>query len=132
MSHKRLSSVVATAAFLAGAALLLPALRPSVLWTIEAHWAHFARVILPSLALFAVAALLASGRYRGVLWVLSFIGLLGEALFHPVCVPISELERPTFESVRALEERAAEGEPFYKLESRWYQCKSCISRSLFY
>lgn len=132
MSNRRWSLVIATTAFFAGVALLLLAARPSVHSTIEGHWTHFALVILPSLVLFAMAALQTSGRYRVVLLVLSCVGLLGAALLHPVCVPISEEERPAFESVRTLERRAAEGEPFCKLEGRCYQCKSYISRSLFF
>jgi hypothetical protein len=132
VSYQRRSSVVAAAAFLAGAGLLLLAVRPSVHSTIEAHWGHFTLTVLPSLALFGVAAVRASGGLRVALLVLSLIGVFGAGLLHPVCVPISEQERPTFESVRTLEQRAAEGEPFCRLEGRWYQCKSYISRSLFF
>jgi hypothetical protein len=54
------------------------------------------------------------------------------ALKHPVCVLIPEADRPTFETVIPLEERAARGEPFCRIGGEWYQCKSFISREFFF
>lgn len=125
-------SAVSVAAFLAGAASLLLAARPSAQSTLDAHWGHFALAMLPSLALFAIAAGMVTGAFRiGVLMTL-LIGLAITALLHPVCIPITEQQRPNFESVKTLQERAAGGEPFCKIDGRWYQCKSYLARMLFF
>jgi hypothetical protein len=54
------------------------------------------------------------------------------ALKHPVCVLIPEADRPSFETVIPLKERAAQGEPFCEIGGQWYQCKSFISREFFF
>jgi len=51
---------------------------------------------------------------------------------HPVCDLIPAESQKDFETVRSLEERAQQGEPFSRLEGRWYQCKSWLSRQFFF
>ena len=78
------------------------------------------------------ASTLVRRRYRLPLAVLSIVLLAGAAFAHPVCVLIPEAERPTFESVLPLAERAARGEPFCNLGGQWYHCKSFLSRAFFF
>jgi hypothetical protein len=59
------------------------------------------------------------------------LGLLLVYVMWPVCVPIPDSEVPNFETVRSLEERAAQGEPFEKKGAHWYQCKARLARAFF-
>ena len=78
------------------------------------------------------ASLLVDRRYRIAVSFASVLVLSLAALAHPVCVLIPEADRPAFETVIPLQERAARGEPFCRLEGEWYQCKSFIAREFFF
>ena len=123
---------VAGLALAVGAGLLFLAIRPSPDATLGGHWRHFALSALPSLVLFGVAVRTARTglRWGALAFALAAMGIA--SLIHPVCVPITSSELPAFESVRSLEERAAAGEPFCRLDGSWYQCKSYISRVWFF
>jgi hypothetical protein len=68
----------------------------------------------------------------GVAFGVAFVGVVYFALFFPVCEPIPRSELPVFESVSSLEERAASGEPFRKVNGRWNVCKSRLARAFFF
>jgi hypothetical protein len=76
--------------------------------------------------------MLVARRYRIAATFASVLILSGATLEHPVCVLIRETDRPAFETVIPLQERAARGAPFCKLGAEWYQCKSFISRAFFF
>lgn len=123
--------VVAVIAFTGGLVLLVLATRPSPRFTLEAHWRVFGMWALGSAALMVVA-LIASRRYRWLVVGLSIVALVLAALAHPICIPISKAEQPSFETVVPLAERARRGEPFCRFGTTWYQCKSLLSRALFF
>jgi hypothetical protein len=113
-------------------AILFVAVRPSPALNLDRHWRVFGEFAALAALLLVGASLLVPSRYRIVTAVASMLILSLAALEHPVCVPIPENERPAFETVITLQERAARGEPFCKLGDRWYQCKSVISRAFFF
>lgn len=53
-------------------------------------------------------------------------------LARPVCDEIPLSSQSNFETIQTLEERARHGEPFRRLDGRWYQCKSWLSRQFFF
>jgi len=56
-------------------------------------------------------------------------------LEHPVCVPLSEEDVATANRSLPLEQRTdrqLHGPIFQQRDQRWYQCKSWISRQLFF
>jgi hypothetical protein len=59
------------------------------------------------------------------------VGVFVLWLLSPVCVLIPDAELPAFETVRSLQERAAQGEPFENKQGHWYQCKSRLARAFF-
>ena len=116
----------------AAVVVLAAALRPSPLLSLSRHWQVFGLHACVSAALTTLAAYLVDRRFRPAA-VASFAVLTAlAALAHPVCVHIPESERPAFESVRSLPERAAQGESFCHLKGQWYLCKSYISTAFFF
>jgi hypothetical protein len=56
-------------------------------------------------------------------------------LAHPVCVPLSEADGESFNRWQPIEQRRdrqLHGPVFQRREGQWYQCKSWISRKLFF
>ena len=100
--------------------------------SLERHWTVFAIFGACALTLMVAGSYLVGRPFRWVAGVASVVLLGLAALAHPVCVLIPDSERPSFETVMPLAVRAARGEPFCKLEGRWYQCKSFIARELFF
>lgn len=122
----------AAISFVAAIAVLIIGLRPSPRFSLDSHWLHFGLCLLPAAALLVVSLILAGRRFRLLVLSASIILISVAALLHPVCVPIPESDRPSFEAVRTLQQRAADGEPFCNLDGQWYQCKSFLARSLFF
>ncbi len=118
--------------FLTALVLLVVTARPAAKFSAERHWQVFGTYAVCAALLMAAAWKLAVRRYRIAVSVASVLAIGVAALAHPVCVPITEAERPSFESVLPLEERAARGEPFCKLDGCWHQCKSVLSRAFFF
>jgi hypothetical protein len=113
-------------------ALLFTAFRSSPAFSLDRHWQVFGKFVALAALLLVGASLLVDRRYRIVVCVASVLMLSIAALKHPVCVLIPEADRPAFETVIPLEERAARGEPFCRIGGEWYQCKSFISREFFF
>jgi hypothetical protein len=120
------------ALFILAVALLFIAVRPSSALSLDRHWQVFGKYAALAALLLMGASLLVGRRYRIVVCVASVLMLSIAALKHPVCVLIPEADRPAFETVIPLEERAARGEPFCRIGGEWYQCKSFISREFFF
>lgn len=116
--------------FLAATAILASGVQPTPRFSLERHWHEFAPFALVGGTLMAGACALAR-RYRVHLGVASIVLLALATLVHPVCVLIPKAERPSFETVIPLPERALRGEPFCRFGDDWYQCKSFLSRALF-
>jgi hypothetical protein len=123
---------IGTALFISAAALLFRAVQPSPALTLDHHWQTFGKYAALALLLFVSASLLVGKPYQIAVFLVSLLILFLAALAHPVCVLIPEADRPAFETVVPLQERAARGEPFCRLEGEWYQCKSFISRAFFF
>lgn len=113
-------------------ALLFLAVRPSSALGLDRHWQVFGKYAALAALPLSGASLLVSRRYRVAVILASVLILALAALAHPVCVLIPEADRPAFETVIPLEQRAARGEPFCRLGGEWYQCKSFISRAFFF
>lgn len=64
-----------------------------------------------------------------VVFGVAFVGVVYFVVFFPVCKPIPRAQLPAFESVSSLEERAASGEPFRKVNGRWSVCMSPLARA---
>ena len=77
-------------------------------------------------------------RRRAVLAGLTLLCLLATAawwLLHPVCVPLSDAEVREFARWAPIEtrtDRQLHGPVFQNRDGHWYQCKSWISRQLFF
>jgi len=130
--RKSALTTVGLALFISAVALLFTAVRPSPALSLDRHWQVFGKYAGLAELLFVGASLLVGRRYRIVVCIASVLMLSITALKHPVCVLITEADRPAFETVIPLEERAARGEPFCRIRGEWYQCKSLISRELFF
>lgn len=130
--HKSAFTIVGLALFMSAVALLFTAVRCSPALSLDRHWQVFGKYAALSALLLAGASLLAGRRYRIVVCVASVLMLSIAALKHPVCVLIPEGDRPAFETVIPLQERAARGEPFCRIGGEWYQCKSFFSREFFF
>jgi hypothetical protein len=94
--------------------------------------AHVITFWIPGLLLIAVGTVLDRTLLRLRTAVILAVALGGIWVMHPVCDPIADADVPRFETVIPLQQRARQGEPFRKLGSHWYQCKSWISRQLFF
>jgi hypothetical protein len=123
---------IGLALFLLAVALLFAAVRPSPDLSLDRHWQVFGKSAALAALLLVAASLLVGRGYRIAVSSASVLILSLAALAHPVCVLIPEADRPTFETVISLQERAARGEPFCRFEGEWYQCKSFISRTFFF
>ena len=124
--------IAALALFAPAVAILFMAVRPSPALSLAHHWEVFGKYAALAALLLSGASLLVDGRHRIAASSASVVVLLLAALAHPVCVLIPEDDRPAFETVIPLQERAARGEPFCRFGGEWYQCKSFISRALFF
>jgi hypothetical protein len=94
--------------------------------------AHVMTFWIPALLLIALGTVLNRTLLRRRTLVILGVALAGIWLMHPVCDPIADADVPRFETVIPLQQRARQGEPFRKLGGHWYQCKSWISRQLFF
>ena len=130
--RKRTLTAVGLALFISAVALLFAAVRPSPALSLDHHWQVFGKYAGLAALLLVGASLLMGTRYRIAVSAASVLVLSLAALAHPVCVLIPEADRPAFETVIPLQERAARGEPFCRLGGEWYQCKSFISRAFFF
>jgi hypothetical protein len=130
--HKPTLTAVGLALFISAVALLFTAARPSPALSLDHHWQVFGKYAALAALLLLGASLLVGTRYRIAVSAASLLVLSLAALTHPVCVLIPEADRPAFETVIPLQERAARGEPFCTLGGEWYQCKSFISRAFFF
>ena len=120
------------ALFMSAVAILFIAIRPSSALSLDRHWQVFGKYAALAALLLLGASLLVGRRYRIAVSFASVLIISLVALVHPVCVLIPDADRPAFETVIPLQERAARGEPFCKLDGEWYQCKSFISRTFFF
>src|SRR5262245_43432624 len=111
--------------------LCLMPLRASPQASVQAHLWWLWTWWVPSIALLIVGVV---RRWRGRTMVLAAAVLLYFVVFllHPVCDEIPAAIQSDFETVRTLEERAQQGEPFRRLDGRWYQCKSWLDRQFFF
>jgi hypothetical protein len=125
-------NAIGFALFIAAMALLFRAVQPRPALTLDHHWQVFGKYAALAVLLLVGASLLLPRRYRIAVSFAAVLILSLAALAHPVCVLIPEADRPAFETVIPLQERAARGEPFCKLGGEWYQCKSFISRAFFF
>ena len=117
---------------MAAVAVLFAATRPVPYSDLERHWLVLAAHATGAAVLLLCGWLLAGQGLRRLIVVSAPLLAFAAVLAHPVCVPIPEDQRPAFEAVVALEVRAARGEPFCKLGGKWYQCKSFVSRALYF
>jgi hypothetical protein len=124
--------VVGLTSFITAAALLVVSIRPTASSSLDHHWQLFAVYAACSALLMLAALMLVGRRHRIAVAIISALAITLATLAHPVCVLIPEADRPSFESVMPLQERASRGEPFCKLGEQWYQCKSFISRAFFF
>jgi hypothetical protein len=120
------------ALFASAVVLLLAAVRPSPTLSLDHHWQVFGKYVAIAALLLTGASLLVGRKFRIAASLASVVVLSLAALAHPVCVLIPEADRPAFETVIPLQERAARGEPFCQLGGEWYQCKSFLSRAFFF
>jgi hypothetical protein len=118
--------------FASAVVILFTAVRPSPALSLDHHWEVFGKYAALAALLLLGASLLVGRRYRVAASSASVLVLLVAALAHPVCVLIPKADRPAFETVIPLQQRAARGEPFCRLRGEWYQCKSFISRAFFF
>jgi hypothetical protein len=125
-------AIAGVLAFLAAVAILVVALQPTPVMSLDRHWARFASLAACAATFMGIGLLFVGGRFRLLAGIGSVLAIGWAALAHPVCVLIPEAERPSFESVMPLSVRAAQGEPFCQLQGQWYQCKSFISRAFFF
>ena len=86
---------------------------------------------MPSIALLA-PGVMRKWPGRRIVLVAASLMYFAVYLLHPVCDEIPEAVKGNFETVRTLEERARQGEPFRRLDGRWYQCKSWLARQSFF
>jgi len=118
--------------FVSAMVLLFTAVRPSPALSLDRHWQVFGKYATLAALVLVGVSLLVPRRYRIAVTLGSVSVLSLAALAHPVCVLIPEADRPAFETIIPLQERAARGEPFCRLGGQWYQCKSFISRAFFF
>src|SRR5215467_3356373 len=130
-SHRAGRRLVGVVCFLGALAILGAALRPTPSMSLERHWTVFGTFAACAAILMVSASSLVGRPLRLVAGVSSVLVLGVAALAHPVCVLLPEAEVPAFETVKPLSVRAAQGEPFCRLQGQWYQCKSVISRAFF-
>jgi hypothetical protein len=124
--------IAGLALFASAVVILFTAVRPSPALSLDHHWQVFGKYAALAALLLSGASLLVGRQYRIAASSASVLVLFLAALAHPVCALIPAAERPAFETVIPLQERAARGEPFCELDGQWYQCKSFISRAFFF
>lgn len=77
----------------------------------------------------------APGSMLALTALLAVIALVFWWLFHPVCVPLSQADVREFARWAPIETRTDRqllGPVFRQRDGRWYQCKSWVSRQLFF
>jgi hypothetical protein len=107
------------------------AMRPSPAASVSGH----ARLLLLTLVPAAVAVTIGKvliGRAGTILAMVAALLFVWVVLFHPVSDRIPDENVPAFETVSTLQERAAQGEPFRRMQGHWYQVKPWIARQLFF
>jgi hypothetical protein len=131
MNRSRSLTILNAVLLSAALVLALVPLRPSPQASVEDHGSWMLRWWIPSVTLFTFGVL-GQRRRRRVVLVLACLVYLVVFVEHPVCDLIPPERQKDFETVRSLEERARQGEPFSHLEGKWYQCKSWLARQLFF
>jgi hypothetical protein len=66
---------------------------------------------------------------------LCVLGMAAWWLIHPVCVPLSDQDLQEFARwapIQTRTERQLHGRVFQQRDGHWYQCKSWVSRQLFF
>jgi hypothetical protein len=132
MAKEAILPVVGLASFITATALLVVSIRPTASSSLNHHWHVFGAYAACAALLMLAASMLVGRRHRIAVALTSTLAIAVATLAHPVCVLIPEADRPSFESIIPLQERAARGEPFCKLGGQWYQCKSFVSRTFFF
>jgi hypothetical protein len=112
-------------------AIALVPLRASPEASVHEHIFWVMKWWVPSLLLLAFT-LFRRWRGRGVVAIVAGLLYFSVFLAHPVCDEIPASTQANFETVISLEERARRGEPFEKLDGKWYQCKSWLARQFFF
>jgi len=113
----------------AALALALGPLRPSPQASVESHGWWVLKWWGPSVVLL-VPGLLGKWRGRRIVLIIACVVYFVVFMAHPVCELISAATQTDFRT--ELEKGARRGEPFYRLEGEWYQCKSWLSRQFFF
>ncbi len=132
LTMRPMRSTFVILASIAAIAVAADSLRPSPQANLEQHWQVFAAHALVVSLLFALAGSLIPARRRAMFAVASVALVMGAALAHPVCVLIPATERPSYETVISLSDRAARGEPFFRFAGEWYQCKAALARVFYF
>jgi len=115
-----------------GMALALLALRPSPAASVSGHVTVLLFALVPAVVAVAIGLVLLGNGSRVALGTIAAVVLLCVAVFHPVSDRIPDESVPAFETVVSLEQRAAHGEPFRRMDGHWYQVKPWIARALFF
>ena len=114
-----------------GLAFALIPMRPSPAASVGGHVGVLLLTLAPATLAVTVGGLLL-GRAGAISLPVAAIVLGWVILFHPVSDLIPDDEVPAFERVYSLQERAARGEPFRRMDGHWYQVKPWIARILFF
>ena len=119
--------LLATLAFV----LALVPLRPSPEASVQNHNFWLLKWWLPSIAPLSIA-IVRKWPGRGPVLITAVLLYFAVFLARPVCDEIPLSIQSNFETSQTLERRAQLGEPFRRLDGRWYQCKSWLSRQFFF
>jgi hypothetical protein len=114
-----------------GLGVALLAMRPSPAASVTGHVGVLLLALLPAALAVAIGSILL-GRAGAIVVLIAAPVFAWVVLFHPVSDQIPDEDVPKFEEVYSLEERAARGEPFRRMQGHWYQVKPWVSRVLFY
>ena len=114
-----------------GLAIAMLGMCPSPAASVSGHVTVLLLALVPAAVAVTIGVLLL-GRGRAILATIAAVVFVCVAVFHPVSDRIPDDDVPRFEAVASLEERAARGEPFRRMEGHWYQVKPWIARALFF
>ena len=106
-------------------------MRPSPAASVAGHIGVVALWLVPA-GLSVVAGAVLLGRARVLVGVVAAAVFGWVVVLHPVSDLIPDSEVPKFETVVSLQERAARGEPFRRMDGHWYQVKPWVSRVLYF
>jgi hypothetical protein len=114
-----------------GLVIAMLGMRRSPAASVGGHVTVLLMALVPAAVAVTLGVLLL-GRGRAILATIAAIVFLSVAVFHPVSDRIPDDAVTKFETVASLEERAARGEPFRRMDGHWYQVKPWIARALFF